>query len=653
MVTIDIEKAFDSVDHTFLLCALRKFGFGNNFIKWVKIILNRQESCIMNNGHSTGYFALSSGTRQGDPISAYLFILVMEVLFVQIRSNKNIRGLKTFDYEIKLTSFADDVTCFLRDLTSIEHLLSLLRYSHQFTSRKIKIKKKSEVCGIGSKKGVLRAFSDLSSVDIENDTVKILGFHHSYNKQLADERNFSNMVTDIHNVLNLWTMRGISLIGKILIFKTLGISKLQYIASMAQVPDKIIQQLKSIQKKFLWKSNTPKIKHSTLIGDYKDGGLKNVDIETKLKALKLTWVRQLCDDNHHPWKIIPLHYLTLPNRDLILHRNFACNQHIIAKLNFLPAFYKDLLSHWSEISHCEVDCIQVILSESLWYNSFIQINQNAIFFRELCLAGINRVADLFEKDGKLVMFHKLRQLGLPDTLHFKWMQLIDAIPEKWKVIVKDHPNNSEGLVSKYSLYWQTESELCTIDISCKSRYDKLLKKIQTQPTSIKYWEEKFGSHLDKINWKEIYLLPRSSPIESYTRAFQYKIINNALFLNKKLFKMGLIDSPTCSFCRLLDESPVHFFCQCGVTVELWSKLQNWLSPHLILPELDLKNALLGYTQSSCKNRITVKLINHIILIFKRSLYEMRSCKVSPSIFYIVNRIRKKCYGYRVSDWQKC
>ena len=161
-----------------------------------------------------------------------------------------------------------------------------------------------------------------------------------------------------------------------------------------------------------------------MIGYYKDGGLKNVDIETKLKALKLTWVRQLCNDNHHPWKIIPLHYLTLPNRDLILHRNFACNQHITAKLNFLPAFYKDLLSHWSEISHCEVDCIQVILSESLWYNSFIQINQNAIFFRELCLAGINRVADLFEKDGKLVMFHKLRQLGLPDTLHALQMDAI-------------------------------------------------------------------------------------------------------------------------------------------------------------------------------------------------------------------------------------
>ena len=124
---------------------------------------------------------------------------------------------------------------------------------------------KSEICGIGSKKGVLRTFANISSVDTENDPVKILGFHHSYSKQLADERNFSVMVTDIHNVLNLWTMRGISLTGKILIFKTLGISKLQYLAYMAQVTDKIIQQLKSIQEKFPWKSSTPKIKHSTLI----------------------------------------------------------------------------------------------------------------------------------------------------------------------------------------------------------------------------------------------------------------------------------------------------------------------------------------------------------------------------------------------------
>ena len=79
LITIGTEKAFDSVDHTFLVAVLKKFGFGDDFIRWVRIILNKQESCIMNNGHSTGYFPLSSVTRQGDPISAYLFILVMEI----------------------------------------------------------------------------------------------------------------------------------------------------------------------------------------------------------------------------------------------------------------------------------------------------------------------------------------------------------------------------------------------------------------------------------------------------------------------------------------------------------------------------------------------------------------------------------------------
>ena len=66
------------------------------------------------------------------------------------------------------------------------------------------------------------------------------------------------------------------------------------------MPKKIIGELEKLQEKFLWKSSTVKMKHSTLIGDYKVEGIKNVDIEAKLKALELTWIRRLCDDNHHP-----------------------------------------------------------------------------------------------------------------------------------------------------------------------------------------------------------------------------------------------------------------------------------------------------------------------------------------------------------------
>ena len=63
LVTVDIEKALDLLDHDFLVSSLEKYGFAQNFILWVNILLKDQESWVINGGKTTKYFLLGRGTH--------------------------------------------------------------------------------------------------------------------------------------------------------------------------------------------------------------------------------------------------------------------------------------------------------------------------------------------------------------------------------------------------------------------------------------------------------------------------------------------------------------------------------------------------------------------------------------------------------------
>ena len=94
LMLIDFEKAFDSLSFNFIEKTLEYFNFGVMFKEWIKLFLHNTEVCVQINGFLSDYFKVRRGCRQGDPISAYIFILCTEILNIKLKHDKNITGLK-------------------------------------------------------------------------------------------------------------------------------------------------------------------------------------------------------------------------------------------------------------------------------------------------------------------------------------------------------------------------------------------------------------------------------------------------------------------------------------------------------------------------------------------------------------------------------
>ena len=152
LVTMDIQKAFDLLDHTFVISVLKKFGFGNNFVIWIETLISKQEFCAINGGNTTQYLLLERGARQGDPILAYIFILALEVLSFLVRNNKDIKGFNIFDHRFLYKAYADD-TFSLENKESIEELVKTFTLFSSFSGFKPNISK-CEICELGPLKVV-------------------------------------------------------------------------------------------------------------------------------------------------------------------------------------------------------------------------------------------------------------------------------------------------------------------------------------------------------------------------------------------------------------------------------------------------------------------------------------------------------------------
>ena len=101
----------------------------------------------------------------------------------------------------------------------------------------------------------------------------------------------------------------------------------------------------------------------------------------------------------------------------------------------------------------------------------------------------------------------------------------------------------------------------------KEIYGILIESSDSKPSSQLYYENVFQN--SNVDWKTIYMLSRIVTNDSRLRVFQYKLLINVLYLNKMLLRFGKIDSPLCSFCKMIEETPIYPFYNCTKTKLLW------------------------------------------------------------------------------------
>ena len=181
-------------------------------------------------------------------------------------------------------------------------------------------------------------------------------------------------------------------------------------------------------------------------------------------------------------------------------------------------------------------------------------------------------------------------IKLKKKKYFKWFQLIHAIPKSWKKNIKIDQGNCRNLLylnhhliknnQIYSIEKLKANELYPLSISLRNAV----------PTSQKYFENIFPSL--PFTWKDVYILPRIVTINTRLRVFQYKVLNNALYLNKHLYIFKLSDIKLCSFCNQEDETVIHVFANCSKSKTLWNRLKEFFKDTINLPSLTSQSAIL-------------------------------------------------------------
>ena len=298
ILAIDFKKAFDSIDQNFIQKCLKAFNFGDSIQKWIKLFFKGREAYILLGGFLTEKINLEQGVPQGDVISPYIFILVVEILLIKINFTSHLKGINYSKTESRSETFADDTTIFLtRSSANLENCVKILKDFTNLSGLHCNIDK-TNVIPIGGNFDPNDTLCDHLGLQW-TDSFTILGFDVD-NKLENLGNNFKKIHEKVRKMASNWSKYSLNIRGKITVAKSILIPQYTYIASVLDPPDDEYNHINNLIRNFINNGSVDNdkiwLKSEILFTPTSQGGLGMFDAETFFNSLKISWVKRFCID---------------------------------------------------------------------------------------------------------------------------------------------------------------------------------------------------------------------------------------------------------------------------------------------------------------------------------------------------------------------